>query len=344
MTPEERELVRGLFDRLSALERERRDPDAERLIREGLARAPNAPYSMVQTVLLQDEALRAANARIEELERELEDASPVQPRREESFLGSARSSASGGGASKWNTGSVLGGGPAPHEGRPPAGGDRPAGLPPSFGSGSDRPMGVPPGFGRERDYPGDAYGQPMRQGPGGQPYGGPAGGPPYGGPGGPAGGPGGGPQGGPGGGPMGGGSFLGTAAAIAAGVIGGGLLMGGIKSALGGQAAGGANPGSGSGKSPFADAFEQLTGGKPGGGSSSGSPSGSGDLARDAGLNDIGSSQRQSAWGAEDSKNEKTDDDTNYGEDNADYDDEDYEDEDEEYEDEGDDMTGQEDI
>jgi uncharacterized protein len=52
MTPEERELVRGLFDRLIGLETTPRDPDAERLIREGLSRAPNAAYSLVQTVLL----------------------------------------------------------------------------------------------------------------------------------------------------------------------------------------------------------------------------------------------------------------------------------------------------
>src|SRR5262245_47007144 len=68
MTPQEQQLVADLFDRLASLEDQRRDPDAERLIREGLGRAPNSVYSLVQTVLVQDEALKRANARIEELE------------------------------------------------------------------------------------------------------------------------------------------------------------------------------------------------------------------------------------------------------------------------------------
>ncbi|MBO0751982.1 MAG: DUF2076 domain-containing protein [Bradyrhizobiaceae bacterium] len=69
MTPQEQQLVADLFDRLASLEDQRRDPDAERLIREGLGRAPNSVYALVQTVLLQDEALKRANARIEALER-----------------------------------------------------------------------------------------------------------------------------------------------------------------------------------------------------------------------------------------------------------------------------------
>jgi hypothetical protein len=68
MTPEERQLVAGLFDRLAKLEGQPRDPDAEAAIREGLARAPNALYPLVQTVLLQEEALSAAQARIRALE------------------------------------------------------------------------------------------------------------------------------------------------------------------------------------------------------------------------------------------------------------------------------------
>jgi len=68
MTPEERNLVIELFDRLATLEDAPRDPDAERLIRDGLRQAPNAPYALVQTVLVQDEALKRANARIQELE------------------------------------------------------------------------------------------------------------------------------------------------------------------------------------------------------------------------------------------------------------------------------------
>jgi hypothetical protein len=68
MTPQERDLVTALFERLSALENNPRDPEAERLMSDGVARAPHALYPLVQTVLLQDEALKRANARIEELE------------------------------------------------------------------------------------------------------------------------------------------------------------------------------------------------------------------------------------------------------------------------------------
>jgi uncharacterized protein len=68
MTPQERQLVTDLFDRLATLERAERDPEAERLIAEGLERAPNAPYALVQTVLVQDQALRDADARIRDLE------------------------------------------------------------------------------------------------------------------------------------------------------------------------------------------------------------------------------------------------------------------------------------
>ena len=67
MTPQERQLIDALFDRLATLEGQRRDPDAERAIADGFNRAPNAAYPLVQTVLVQDEALKRANARIEEL-------------------------------------------------------------------------------------------------------------------------------------------------------------------------------------------------------------------------------------------------------------------------------------
>ncbi|MGD9839801.1 MAG: DUF2076 domain-containing protein [Afipia sp.] len=68
MTPQERQLVDDLFDRLSRVENAPREPDAEAAIMQGLRRAPNAVYALVQTVLVQDEALKHAEARIQELE------------------------------------------------------------------------------------------------------------------------------------------------------------------------------------------------------------------------------------------------------------------------------------
>ena len=91
MTPQERELITKLFDRLAALENAPRDPDAERAIAEGLARAPHAVYPLVQTVLVQDEALKAANARIEELQAALEEP-PPEPERPKGFLDTMRGS------------------------------------------------------------------------------------------------------------------------------------------------------------------------------------------------------------------------------------------------------------
>src|SRR3974390_1042279 len=68
MTPKERQLVDDLFDRLARVESAPRDSDAVSAIQDGLRKAPNALYALVQTVLVQDEALKRANARIQELE------------------------------------------------------------------------------------------------------------------------------------------------------------------------------------------------------------------------------------------------------------------------------------
>ena len=68
MTPQERQLVDDLFGRLSKMESAPRDPDATSAIVQGLRGAPNAVYALVQTVLVQDEALKRANSRIQELE------------------------------------------------------------------------------------------------------------------------------------------------------------------------------------------------------------------------------------------------------------------------------------
>lgn len=131
MTPQERKLVEDLFARLATLERNRREPEAEQLIRDGLRKAPNATYALVQTVLLQDEALRQANERIQELE----SGGAPQPQESGGFLGSMRDAVFGG--------------------------DRPRGAVPP--AGGDRPMGVPPGFQRT----GDPYQAQAQQAQGG---------------------------------------------------------------------------------------------------------------------------------------------------------------------------------
>jgi hypothetical protein len=90
MTPQERQLVTELFDRLATLESAPRDADAERAIADGLGRAPHGVYALVQTTLVQDEALKRANARIRELEGAT-DAGPAQG----GFLDTMRTAISG---------------------------------------------------------------------------------------------------------------------------------------------------------------------------------------------------------------------------------------------------------
>jgi hypothetical protein len=87
MTPEERTLIAGLFDRLKTAEGTPKDPEADELIRQRLAAQPGAPYFMTQTILVQEEGLKLAQQRITELEKELEQAKAATPAPTTSFLG-----------------------------------------------------------------------------------------------------------------------------------------------------------------------------------------------------------------------------------------------------------------
>jgi uncharacterized protein len=144
MTPQEQELVTDLFDRLAKLESMPRDPAAERLIAEGGQRAPHALYALVQTALLQDEALKRANTRIEELQAELGGGEEPQ-QRQGGFLDSmrdalgfgeprgsvpnVRAAPAGGGGQPWR-------GPEPGAGYPPPRAGAPAQMPPpGYGGG-----------------------------------------------------------------------------------------------------------------------------------------------------------------------------------------------------------------
>ena len=130
MTPEERNLVIELFDRLATLEDAQRDPEAERLIRDGLRQAPNAPYALVQTVLVQDEALKRADARIRELEGAASDAEP----RDTSFLGGMRESLFGKREGRGSVPSV----------RPGEAASASASMSPAWQTGAPAPMPVGP--------------------------------------------------------------------------------------------------------------------------------------------------------------------------------------------------------
>jgi hypothetical protein len=137
MTPQEQELVEDLFDRLAKLESMPRDPAAEGLIAEGARRAPHALYALVQTTLLQDEALKRANARIEELQAELGGGGEPQ-QRQGGFLDSMRD-ALGFGEPRGSVPNVRSA-----AGRQPWRGDEPGAPPQRAGY---PPQTPPPGYG-----------------------------------------------------------------------------------------------------------------------------------------------------------------------------------------------------
>jgi len=74
MTPEERDLIADLFARLRAADTGPKDAEADAAIRGAVAQNPAAPYLLVQTVLVQEHALKGAQAHILELEQQLADA------------------------------------------------------------------------------------------------------------------------------------------------------------------------------------------------------------------------------------------------------------------------------
>jgi uncharacterized protein len=135
MTPQEQQLVEELFDRLAQVENLPRDPEAERLIAQGLSSAPHAVYALTQTALIQDEALKRANARIEELQTELEGTTASDKQRG-SFLDSMRDAVLGPRASaRSSVPSVRAGAPQAGygpQGQPP---DYPPPIPPGYGGG-----------------------------------------------------------------------------------------------------------------------------------------------------------------------------------------------------------------
>jgi uncharacterized protein len=161
MTPQERQLIDDLFDRLAQLERAPRDPEAAGAIAQGLQRAPNAAYALVQTVLVQDEALKRANHRIQELKQAQ---APQQTQSGGGFLDSMRDTIFGGSQSRgsvpnvpppapsrpvWNSGQVMSQTPSGYQAQPgyqsqPGGYDQGYGHPQGgiFGGGGNSFLGT----------------------------------------------------------------------------------------------------------------------------------------------------------------------------------------------------------
>ena len=114
MSPEERQLITSLFERIHQASSAPREPEAEALIADGVKRAPHAPYVMAQAVIIQEEALKAASKRIEELETKLRDLeNKPQSAQSGSFLGGMAANLFGGGRSATGIPSVSAAAPPP---------------------------------------------------------------------------------------------------------------------------------------------------------------------------------------------------------------------------------------
>ena len=87
MTPNEKALIEDLFSRLRSAAPSGRDAEAENAITAEMARSPAAAYALVQTVLVQDQALREAHAKI----RPGQAAAQQAPQQRPSFLDRAGS-------------------------------------------------------------------------------------------------------------------------------------------------------------------------------------------------------------------------------------------------------------
>jgi uncharacterized protein len=98
MTPEERQMLAGLFERINANSSAPRDAEAESFINDAVRVAPHTPYILAQTTLVQQQALEAAAHRIAELEAAAHEAAERQGQGQGSFLGNLGKSIFGGGA------------------------------------------------------------------------------------------------------------------------------------------------------------------------------------------------------------------------------------------------------
>ena len=156
MTPEERQMLGGLFQRVNAAAATPRDAEAESFINDAVQAAPHAPYVLAQTVLVQQHALEAAANRISELEAAARQ--PAEQGEEHgSFLGNLGKT-------------IFGGGPpsAPPRPSPEPQAFQRAPAPPPQGYAPAQPQGYPPP--PPQGYPPPPpQGYPQQPGPWGQP-------------------------------------------------------------------------------------------------------------------------------------------------------------------------------
>ncbi len=88
MTPQEESMLNDLIGRVEQTQLTEKDPEAEQLLNQRLARNPNALYVLAQTVLVQKYALEQATAQINQLRAQQAKQLQPQPAHATSFLGS----------------------------------------------------------------------------------------------------------------------------------------------------------------------------------------------------------------------------------------------------------------
>lgn len=142
MTPQERDVISGIFDKLKSASNQPRDPEAEKLIAEKITAQPYAPYAMAQAVYVQEQALLNLQQQVETLQAQVGELQNQPQAPQGGFLSG-----------------IFGG--------------KPQTSVPATGPGSGRPIGLPPGFAQGGTQPAPSLqAQPMQpQAPAG-PWGG----------------------------------------------------------------------------------------------------------------------------------------------------------------------------
>ena len=154
MTPDERQMIADLFERMRSFGPVDKDRDADALIAQAVRTTPDAAYKLVQSVLVQENALQEAGNRIQDLEAQVADLQATMAQQQQPAKSSGGSFLGG----------FFGGGKpaAPVQGSVPVSG-RSAG----FGQAPQQQAGSP--WGQQRQAPpqqmGGGYGQPMQQQP-----------------------------------------------------------------------------------------------------------------------------------------------------------------------------------
>lgn len=103
MTPQEKDLIQTVFDRLERAGGSGRDAEAASFIRDQVRRQPDAAYGLTQAVIVLEAGLNQAQQKINDLQRQLDEARGGAAQGGGGFLG----------GSPWSSGSVPRSGPQP---------------------------------------------------------------------------------------------------------------------------------------------------------------------------------------------------------------------------------------